>query len=498
MRTSLKDLLGPLAEAPSITKAWQGVPGDEELKGYATHMRRTSSSRFDAQFVLAKAIAAEMLANDGNIRAVESRLGVGCQTSVGMPWAGCGETFVAALSSRLKRRPADAVERARLKSVFDQSMARKSDARLAWRGVVQGLVVSFEALHVTESVAASGRFDARNVGTRLSLAVAGVLPDAPLLADMASGAILDPAKREEHARRLLASPSAEAAFGRFAQEWLNVPFNPLSVDGFPGDANGEDATYRAAVAEDLGTAASHPVFKGAGRFSDLLSTGASLPNHRWLATAYGVPQSASPVELPGEQRASLLSRVAFLSGTDGDRNLPHRGILVLGRLLCTDLGSPPGDAGAVAASIKTDGLPHREMWNVKTAGPSCMGCHRILNPVGALFDEFDGWGRHEPFETIRKSGEPPRQVPWNTASKVPLPDGSSVSVADHVEFARALSSNEVAKACFAVNWIDSAFAFENNSNCMLKSAMDSLVEDKPGSVKEMIVRVVASPEFVAR
>jgi hypothetical protein len=499
MRISLEDVFGTVAQSEEVRRAFAQLPVDEQKNRYASHTRFTAIGRFNAQLALASSLAKSTMASDANVRLVAARLGVTCEAAIGMPWSGCGESFAAALSTRLKRKAADAGERARLKSVFDKSNQRKADASLAWRGVVQGLLMSPDFLYASDSLKADGSLDGRAVGTRLSLAIAGALPDAPLLADMASGAIMGAAKREEHARRLLAKPSAERAFAKFAEEWFGVPFNPAAATNFPGNPSTTPLEpYRAAIAADFGGAASQPVFRGQGRFADIMLTTAAVPGHPWIASAYGVPQGDSAVALGDEKRGNIFSRVAFLSTKDGGRNLPHRGVFVLERMLCTPLGAPPANATAVAEAISTDGLSHRERWDVITAGANCVGCHRVLNPVGAVFDEFDGWGRYEQTETITKMGQPPRQAPWNVASTIPLPGGVSVAASGPVDLARALGSHDMAKVCFAVNWIDNAFAFENKSNCMLKAASEPLFADTTGGVTEMMIRVVSSPEFLKR
>jgi len=69
---------------------------------------------------------------------------------------------------------------------------------------------------------------------------------------------------------------------------------------------------------------------------------------------------------------------------------------VLRRLLCTELGAPPGDAD-VSPPVPGDddvAVTNRQTVEARTGSQDCQRCHSIINPVGFTFERYDTIGRH--------------------------------------------------------------------------------------------------------
>ncbi|HEY3787368.1 MAG TPA: DUF1588 domain-containing protein, partial [Urbifossiella sp.] len=118
----------------------------------------------------------------------------------------------------------------------------------------------------------------------------------------------------------------------------------------------------------------------------------------------------------------LLTQAAILSLTsDGTRHRPvHRGVWMLESIIGKPPPPPPANVPALAtptpASRKTT---VREKLERHRADPNCAGCHRRIDPLGLVFDNYDAIGRWRDVEMVREgTGADPRLDPRGE-----LPDG---------------------------------------------------------------------------
>lgn len=494
LRSSLHRLLGPSFSA-SIELAAEKLVDDSVLNGYAVHLRSTSAQRFGGLVQFAKVLASDLTGTEARFDDLANAVGAGCNPSLNERWGGCAGQVVNELSRRLLRTKDFAASHAQ---VFAQAVDAGATPAQAWAGVLAGILMSSELHNVVEESGA-GQLSARSVGTRLALVVSGALPDVDLLTAIENGSILQAEVRRTHALRLLASDGARKGFENFVKEWFNIPTNAIARMGQPGVTEAlSEEDYRAAVARDLGAAASRPVFEGSGTFLDMMTSPVALADVEPLALAYGVPVSSEPVVLEEPGRASLLARVGYLSSKNGGRNLPHRGAFLMERLLCTPLGTPPPTALADAASVDTEGLPSRQAWDLATSAPNCINCHQYINPFGAGLDAYDGWGRFEASQVLTLSDGSTRVFPWDTSIDVTIGSGEKIVAQDSPTLAHALGVSKTAQMCFAVNLIDHHFAIQNKSNCYLKETLSAATKEGQLNVKQFLVELVASPRFVMR
>ena len=108
------------------------------------------------------------------------------------------------------------------------------------------------------------------------------------------------------------------------------------------------------------------------------------PDWKWI--------SDQPIELPGSQRAGILTQPAWLVAKSGnfDNDAIRRGLWVRAKLLG---GGIPDLPITVDAQLPTDDtLTLREKMKV-TEEAYCWKCHQNTNPVGLPFEMFDHFGR---------------------------------------------------------------------------------------------------------
>src|SRR5205823_4837971 len=220
----------------------------------------------------------------------------------------------------------------------------------------------------------------------------------------------DPAVLEQQVRRMLKDPRSEALINNFTGQWLGVRSLKASepvVNLFPDfDDNLREAFEReaelffdAVVHEDRSVL-------------DLLTANYTFVNER-LAKHYGIPNIYGSqfrrVTLPPElgMRRGLLGKGALLTVTS---NAAHTSPVARGKWFQTTfLGvEPPQPPPGVDTSLKekttgdTTGnskVPTmRDIMDRHHANPVCASCHKIFEPIGLAFENFDATGAWRTFD----------------------------------------------------------------------------------------------------
>jgi Protein of unknown function (DUF1588)/Protein of unknown function (DUF1592)/Protein of unknown function (DUF1585) len=204
---------------------------------------------------------------------------------------------------------------------------------------------------------------------------------------------------EKQIARLLADPRSEALSTRFARQWLRLG----DVDGvlpdavaYPyfdrtlGDAfiKESELFFDSLVRED------HSVL-------DLLTADYSFVNER-IARHYGIPNVTGNafrrVTLPPERRGILTHGSVLVLTSVADRTSPvMRGKWVMEVMMGSPPPAPPADVPAFEATkaeVAGKVLTVRERMETHRANPTCMSCHRVIDPIGLALENFDVTGKY--------------------------------------------------------------------------------------------------------
>jgi hypothetical protein len=182
-----------------------------------------------------------------------------------------------------------------------------------------------------------------------------------------------------------------------------------------------------------------------------------------LAKFYGMPPLTLPrgkdgnlknqflrLELDGEKRGGLLTHGTFMAGlANANQTSPvRRGQFVRERLLCEHLPPPPPNAMVELPPLDPK-LTTRERFDDHALDVGCAGCHKLMDPIGLGFENFDGnglWRDTEADKPLDASGE---INGWG--------DGAFTGA---VGLARKLAASDQVKACLARRWFEYAYGRE--------------------------------------
>lgn len=433
---------------------------------------------------------------------------------------------------------------------------RRSLVALAADEAFEQLVVAIlchpEVLYRLEPVAGvRGLLAPRPLARSLALTLTDREPDPPLLAAVADGTLASRDDVSRHARRILDDPAipkprllgffreyvgyATAADilkcrATLAEAGVSAPGDYLpsiyvaDTDRLIESIIEDDrqvlrellTTTRMFVLSDQTPARAGNTSERRLREKALPEFGRSGPHALALAT-YDVSLTVDdwlasvPQQLPADRRMGVLTHPSWLiaHGTNFENHAIQRGRWIREKLLGGVV--PPVPVMVDAALPDEPDHTLRTRMRV-TRDAACWKCHRLMDPLGLPFEQYDHLGRHRSAELVvdleatRRLGDPSRGRVMKTAavdssgaveaSGVPGLDGP---VATPLELIRRLADSERVEQVF----VRHAFRYFLGRNETLADgpalvAAQRAYREHDGSFKALVLSLVTSDAFLVR
>jgi hypothetical protein len=464
--------------------------------GFAFDVRQNGFSanaeqRVDSVLAGQIASAAEALAAE----AVSSNLAHFVPCSPEPDEQACAAQFIEAFGARAFRRPLEAAEKDALLAVYDvgrEGGAFEDGVRL----VVAAVLQSASFLYITELGAEVKdgivTLTPSEVASTLAYFLTGGPPDEELVAAASSGDLASAQAREREARRLLQQPGARAQVRRFIEEWLGVI--DIERTGKSPAVYPEFDALRPSMKAETDAFIDDVVWSGDGEVSTLLGADYTMADGA-LASFYGVTSGGADeparVSLEGTGRRGILTHASFLAtfGRAIESAPVKRGVVVLKRVLCEELGAPPMLKDPIMPPAPDPTRTTRERFEAHSADPGCHACHKMIDPIGFAFESFDGMGG-------RRETENGKPVDTKSVLEGTEIDGPIEGAAD---LAQKIADSEAALRCFARN----AFRFGSaQAGQETEEAFLAFWEEQPPEIRsnvvETLVAFVKSDLFVTR
>ncbi|WP_433933850.1 DUF1592 domain-containing protein [Sorangium cellulosum] len=436
----------------------------------------------------------------------------------------CVDDFVRSFGRRAFRHSLDEAEVALLKGQYSRARKEQSfeDALLV---VLKTMIQSPGVYYLVElgrdgdggEALASGvrPLTGWERAARLSYFLWNTTPDDALL-DAAESGVLDTAEGvRAQAERLLSDDRARATARRFFADWLELDGTnkhaslenaPKSPELYPEDS----PALRAAMRTEIEALAERVLFEGDGRFETLLTTTDAYVNGP-LAALYGVEGPAGDgafawVSLPGDQRAGIFTRAAFLTvfGSIEVKSPIRRGAYILEEVLCRPLGPPPPNASDVPVKggvVEENGelvqRTIRQDVEAKTSSGNCVSCHATINPIGFAFEHYDALGRWQSQETGGDAAAP-YTLDIDARGRLPAvgPDGEGVEVDGGVELSAALAASAAARACLTKHLFRTALRRVPVDQDLASIEAATPAPESGGSMRDLILALTTSDAFL--
>lgn len=419
---------------------------------------------------------------------------------------GCARVFIDAFAPRAWRRPITPDERDSLFALYTQGKTIGAvdvnnmpliPFAAGLQLVITGALLSPDFLYRVEDTGTAGVAAVSDVelASRLSYLIWGSMPDDVLLDAANRGELHTPEQISVQAERMLTNPKARATVVKFHQQWLD--FDRIHNVGkaqqvFPSWNTGI-ATYMEFETQQF---VEHVVFDGEGTWDALMTAPYSYLNEP-LATFYGLPWPGAQgdttfqkIPLDPLQRSGLLTQGSLLTiNAHSNQTSPvHRGKLVRESFMCQLLPNPPGNV-QINVPEPDPNSTARERFAQHSADVACSGCHKLMDPLGFGFENFDGVGK------------------WRTTENGRLIDASGELVVSDVAgpfqgaqgLGRKLVQSPQAQRCYVQQWFRyGAGRGETTLDACTLERLDQAFQANGHDVKKLILSLTQTDAFLYR
>jgi hypothetical protein len=324
--------------------------------------------------------------------------------------AACAETFVREFGAKAFRRPLNEQETGVYTGLLRQEAARLNDFLGGAQIVVEAMLQSPNFLFRTEHGPGS-EFGQYETASRLSYFLWDTMPSNELRAMAEAGTLGTAAQVEAAARKMLQDPRAHTSMDEFLAQWLRFDraLTATRERRLFADFNPELA---AAMTEETRQLFSYLVWQGKD-FREFFSADYTFPSSA-LAALYDMPQpneEFARVPYPEDSgRAGVLGQgtILTLTSTPSDTSPTGRGVFIREHFLCQVVPPPPPGVNTTLPEVtEAKPLTNRQRLAVHLNSAPCQSCHRLIDPIGVGFEQYDAIGRHRDKLTLEfgKGGE---------------------------------------------------------------------------------------------
>lgn len=330
--------------------------------------------------------------------------------------------------SRAFRRPATPAEIDRYISFWKATKDDADNYHQSVKEVLVAVLCSPNFLFVidqeesVDTIASDAQF---HLASKISYFLWDSPPDQTLM-ELAQQGKLNEEKLNQ-VDRMLDDPKVWRMIRTFAREWLRIDRHEniqTNIEKYPDFTRFVKSDMAEETFQFL-----HHVLKENRPVTELIDSDYAMLNQN-LAEFYGVEDVRGshfrPVSLDRElHRGGLLSQGAFLSGhSDGSQAHPiKRAVWLKEKVLGETPPPPPPNVPDLDPETPGfDKLTLKQQLELHRDKPSCLNCHKKIDPYGVVFQNYDAVGRYQ----TKIKGKP-------IDSQSVLPDGTKVDGIDEMK-----------------------------------------------------------------
>lgn len=366
----------------------------------------------------------------------------------------CATQFINDFGRRAFRRPVKSSELENLLGLFDTARGLGFEYTDAVGHVATAMLQSSGFLYLWDSDDSVSPTDANllaltpyQVASRLSYLFWGTMPDDQLAAAADNGQLSTAEQVGAQAARLLQdSERVTDTLSDFLLQWLHLDnLDDLQKD--PTTYPSFNAEVRAAYKTEILGFGADVVLRGDGTLRSLLGAGYTVYGDGALAPIYGVvaqPDASGHLMLDPAERAGLFTLPGLLAATSDTvtSNPARRGKLMWRSVLCGELPEPPANVPPVGPPSET--TTTRARFEAHSQSPCAGACHRLFDPLGFAFENYDAIGAYRTEEN---------GLPVDASGTLVTPAGGVVDFTNAVELMTALSTAYEVDRCVAEQWL---------------------------------------------
>ena len=354
-------------------------------------------------------------------------------------------------------------------------------------------------------------FQQYEIASRLSYFIWDTMPSGEMLQAAEQGEFSTEEHVEAQTRRMLEDPRAQSSMEEFLAQWLR--FDQLLT------ATRDRRRYRqfnteiaAAMVEETRRLFNHLVWRDKN-FMEFYTADYTFLSAN-LAELYGLTtptEEYARVDYPAESgRSGVLGHGSFLVVTSkpAETSPTARGVFIRNHFLGQEVPAPPAGVNAILPEVAEDApLTNRQRLQVHLNSEACASCHRLIDPIGFGFEQYDPVGVFRESATLQFGGGRPYERGDRGPTTVELAIDSTgyIQGVENSEFSTPkqlgfiLAKNEASQKNIVKQLFRYAFGREETAadqpaiNAMLQRFRDSGFR-----FRELIVAMVTSELFLQR
>lgn len=349
-----------------------------------------------------------------------------------------------------------------------------------------------------------GPLDQHDLASRLAFFLTRHPPTSYLVHHARAGRLSDPKIFRSEAERLLPGSASAPMVKDFTEQWLHTRLLSEIMPDEKFDFTPEETEIAKREVEHF----FFTILDENLPLSTFLDPGFLTTSKRFAKEHYGhkikgetYPKIASAwggadskierlsVE-PGQRRGGLLGMTATMMATANgvDTQPVLRGVWVLENILGTPLPPVPSNVPALTPDIRGAKTP-RDLLGAHTQSADCRGCHRQIDPIGFVLENFDPVGNW-------RDKWPEIDIEIDPSGT--LPDGTEIL--DYTEFKEWLVANtDTFAECLAEKLI--IYATGRIPSYAEKKEIEQIVaevQESEGGFRDLILALVESKTFRTR
>lgn len=308
-------------------------------------------------------------------------------------------------------------------SIFESHRAQGRSDEIAMSLVIRNALISPRFLYRSLK---DGPLDNYDLATRLSYFLTGAPPDEALRDAAENGELTNAKGLHDHAKRRLPTRANDPFIKSFTSQWLDThKLEDIMPDPkfklTPKDIQSAREEVERFFAE---------ILRDNRPLTDFIDPDFTWASARIAKNIYGLTSGFNPKKSNVVHRVSLKrggrhggilgqSAVMMATANGVDTQPVLRGVWVLENVLGDPPPPPPQSVPALTPDTTGSETP-RELLVAHTSDAACAGCHRKIDPLGLVLENFDPVGRW-------RDVWPDSNTPIDSATS--LPDGSELASA---------------------------------------------------------------------
>ena len=408
----------------------------------------------------------------------------------------CAKAFVQRFAARAYRTPVDdPADIERHLKLFDvgAKVSYAHGIELLLQGILQAPRFLYRVeIGTRDKVSDTAvKLSPYELASRLSYAIWDTMPDEQLTAAASAGGMDTKEGVSSQLGWMLRDARGAAVVRRFLESWIHLPDLDRAVKDTALYPEWQSSTLRASMKGQASAFFDDLLTHQGGRLSTLLTSQTVFVN-KDLAPYYGSigGESFTATQATGGATSGLLTLPAFLSllAKPSESSPIYRGKFVREMLLCQLLPAPP--ANIPKPPEVTPGVSTRERLSEHERNASCAACHRLMDPIGFAFENYDAVGRYRTTDgqaLVDSHGE------LLSTNEI---DGKFTGVA---ELGQKLAQSATVRQCLARQWFRFALQrFEQPvDDCSMKALLDGF-EKADADLNALPEAIVLSDAFLYR